>query len=111
MSSGTGMGLMGAMNGGNMPISGGGGRGGVASSISRGLSRNGSRGLNLRYCLCLANTHQYSNPRNPDVKLRQTLTSISELEQLIQSRDIDFPLLICGDFDSEPGSAVYRKVR
>jgi len=56
--------------------------------------------------ICVANTHLYSNVQRPDVKLWQTLTLIRELEQFILQRDV--ALMICGDFNSEPDSAVYE---
>jgi CCR4-NOT transcription complex subunit 6 len=55
--------------------------------------------------LAVANTHLYSNKEYPDVKLWQCLSFVRELEQLVLSRDL--PLVICGDFNSVPSSAVY----
>lgn len=56
--------------------------------------------------ICVVNTHLYSNHQRPDVKLWQCLTLVKELEQFVMQRDL--PLMICGDFNSEPDSAVYQ---
>lgn len=56
--------------------------------------------------LCVANTHLYSNTLFPDVKLWQCYQLLLHLEQITMPRDI--PLLLCGDFNSVPNSAVYE---
>lgn len=56
--------------------------------------------------ICIANTHLYSNVQRPDVKLWQSLSLLHELEQFVIQRDLT--LLLCGDFNSEPHSAVYE---
>ena len=56
--------------------------------------------------LAVANTHLYSNKECPDVKLWQCLSLVRELERLVLSRDL--PLVLCGDFNSVPSSAVYE---
>jgi CCR4-NOT transcription complex subunit 6 len=55
--------------------------------------------------VCIANTHLYSNPTRPDVKLWQMCTLLQELENFVTQRDV--ALMLCGDFNSEPDSAVY----
>jgi CCR4-NOT transcription complex subunit 6 len=57
--------------------------------------------------VCLANTHLYSNKDFPDVKLWQTWQLLQELESFIMSRGTNLPLIICGDFNSTPDTAVY----
>jgi len=57
--------------------------------------------------VCIANTHLYSNKDCPDVKLWQTLHLLQELETFVLARGTNFPLMICGDFNSTPDSAVY----
>jgi len=57
--------------------------------------------------VCIANTHLYSNKDFPDVKLWQTWQLLQELESFILSRGSSLPLIICGDFNSSPDSAVY----
>lgn len=59
--------------------------------------------------LCVANTHLYSNQQFPDVKLWQCQQLIAELEQLVVGHlaGRDLPLVLCGDFNSLPSSAVY----
>jgi CCR4-NOT transcription complex subunit 6 len=56
--------------------------------------------------ICVVNTHLYSNHQRPDVKIWQCLTLLREIEHFVVQRDL--PLLICGDFNSEPDSAVYQ---
>jgi CCR4-NOT transcription complex subunit 6 len=62
--------------------------------------------LGDRVQICVANTHLYSNHMYPDVKLWQTATLMREIEAFVTQRDL--PLIICGDFNSEPHSAVYQ---
>lgn len=57
--------------------------------------------------VCIANTHLYSNKDCPDVKLWQTLHLLQELETFVLARGTGLPLMICGDFNSTPESAVY----
>uniref|UniRef100_A0A6S9ETF7 Endonuclease/exonuclease/phosphatase domain-containing protein n=1 Tax=Heterosigma akashiwo TaxID=2829 RepID=A0A6S9ETF7_HETAK len=56
--------------------------------------------------LCIANTHLYSHPEFPDVKLWQTQALMQELEHFVLSRNL--PLMVVGDFNSLPSSAVYE---
>ena len=56
--------------------------------------------------VAVATTHLYSNKDYPDVKLWQCLSMVRELEQLVLARDL--PLVMCGDFNSVPSSAVYE---
>jgi CCR4-NOT transcription complex subunit 6 len=56
--------------------------------------------------ICIVNTHLYSNHTRPEVKLWQTLTLMREIEPYVVQQDL--ALLICGDFNSEPLSAVYE---
>jgi len=56
--------------------------------------------------LCIANTHLYSHPDFPDVKLCQTQILMQELENFVLSRNL--PLMVLGDFNSVPSSAVYE---
>lgn len=57
--------------------------------------------------VCIANTHLYSNKDFPDVKLWQAWQLLQELENFVLSRGTNLPLIICGDFNSSPDSAVY----
>eukprot|EP00538_Stauroneis_constricta_P011328 CAMPEP_0119553888 /NCGR_PEP_ID=MMETSP1352-20130426/6516_1 /TAXON_ID=265584 /ORGANISM="Stauroneis constricta, Strain CCMP1120" /LENGTH=637 /DNA_ID=CAMNT_0007600371 /DNA_START=503 /DNA_END=2416 /DNA_ORIENTATION=+ len=57
--------------------------------------------------VCIANTHLYSNKDFPDVKLWQAWQLLQELEQFVLSRGQNLPLIICGDFNSTPDTAVY----
>lgn len=57
--------------------------------------------------ICIANTHLYSNKDFPDVKLWQSWQLLQELESFVMSRGTNLPLIICGDFNSTPDTAVY----
>uniref|UniRef100_A0A7S2HZ61 Endonuclease/exonuclease/phosphatase domain-containing protein n=1 Tax=Helicotheca tamesis TaxID=374047 RepID=A0A7S2HZ61_9STRA len=57
--------------------------------------------------VCIANTHLYSNKDFPDVKLWQSWQLLQELETFVLSRGTSLPLMICGDFNSTPDTAVY----
>lgn len=67
-------------------------------------TRGGSRSPPPQFCV--ANTHLYSNKDFPDVKLWQCERLVRELEALVIPRDL--PLILCGDFNSVPSSAVYE---
>ncbi|KAH7440973.1 hypothetical protein KP509_03G018800 [Ceratopteris richardii] len=56
-----------------------------------------------RPLLCVANTHINANPELKDVKLWQVQTLLKGLEKINDSAHI--PMLVCGDFNSVPGSA------
>ncbi|KAF9621112.1 hypothetical protein IFM89_016606 [Coptis chinensis] len=56
-----------------------------------------------RQLLCVANTHVHVNQDLKDVKLWQVHTLLKGLEKIAASADI--PMLVCGDFNSVPGSA------
>jgi len=66
-------------------------------------STRGGREINQ---VCIANTHLYSNKDFPDVKLWQAWQLLQELESFIIGRG-NLPLVICGDFNSTPDTAVY----
>jgi len=61
--------------------------------------------------ICIANTHLYSHKDFPDVKLWQSWQLLQELETFVMSRGgspNSLPLIICGDFNSTPDTAVYE---
>jgi len=58
-----------------------------------------------RQLICIANTHIHSNPELSDVKLWQVHTLLKGLEKISASADI--PMVVCGDFNSTPGSAAH----
>jgi len=57
--------------------------------------------------ICIANTHLYSHKDFPDVKLWQTWQLLQELESFVMARASNLPLMICGDLNSTPDTAVY----
>ncbi len=74
------------------------------------VQHDDSRGMYYQNRVCLVNTHLYSNYRRADVKLWQTYTLMSNIQRYISIRNhqgADVPIVICGDFNSEPNSAVY----
>ncbi|KUF81376.1 Carbon catabolite repressor protein 4 1 [Phytophthora nicotianae] len=56
--------------------------------------------------ICVANVHIFSNPKFPDVKMWQTNMLAKQLERVTLNRNL--PTILCGDFNSEPSSAVYE---
>lgn len=75
----------------------------VLESLQRATNRAAGRST-----LCVVNTHLYSNHTRPDVKLWQSMNLIREIQQFVSARDL--ALMICGDFNSEPQSAVYEYI-
>jgi len=76
--------------------------------------------------VCIVNTHIYSNQSHPDVKLWQTWMLLQEVthfcsmfqqkQQQLHLADTsaiaqELGLIICGDFNSEPTSAVYELMK
>ena len=58
-----------------------------------------------RQLLCVANTHIHANTEHNDVKLWQVHTLLKGLEKIATSAEI--PMVVCGDFNSVPGSAAH----
>mmetsp|Transcript_8011 Transcript_8011/g.11950 ORF Transcript_8011/g.11950 Transcript_8011/m.11950 type:complete len:628 (-) Transcript_8011:201-2084(-) len=56
--------------------------------------------------ICVVNTHLYSNHTRPEIKLWQSVQLMKEIESYVLNHDL--ALIICGDFNSEPESAVYQ---
>lgn len=65
---------------------------------NHGVDNSGNRQL-----LCVANTHLDSHKDFTDVKIWQVHTLLKGLEKIAVSGNI--PMLVCGDFNSIPGSA------
>lgn len=59
-----------------------------------------------RQLLCVANTHIHANTELNDVKLWQVHTLLKGLEKIAASAEI--PMVVCGDFNSVPGSAAHN---
>lgn len=60
------------------------------------------------HVLCVVNTHVLCDPGSADVKLWQAYLLLQTLKQMPTK---NMPLLICGDFNSTPESAVYEYMR
>ncbi|CAH8301050.1 unnamed protein product [Eruca vesicaria subsp. sativa] len=58
-----------------------------------------------RQLICVANTHVNVQQELKDVKLWQVHTLLKGLEKIAASADI--PMLVCGDFNTLPGSAAH----
>lgn len=67
------------------------------------FSNQGADNPGKRQLLCVANTHVNVHHELKDVKLWQVHTLLKGLEKIAASADI--PMLVCGDFNSVPGSA------
>ncbi|CAH9100697.1 unnamed protein product [Cuscuta europaea] len=65
---------------------------------NQGVDNPGKRQL-----VCVANTHVHVQQDLKDIKLWQVHTLLKGLEKIAASADI--PMLVCGDFNSIPGSA------
>jgi len=65
-------------------------------------------GPNGGHVLCVVNTHILCDPGSADVKLWQAYLLLQTLKQMPIN---NMPLLICGDFNSTPESAVYEYLR
>ncbi|XP_075511372.1 carbon catabolite repressor protein 4 homolog 1-like isoform X1 [Primulina tabacum] len=65
---------------------------------NQGIDNPGKRQL-----VCVANTHVNVHQELKDVRLWQVHTLLKGLEKIAASADI--PMLVCGDFNSVPGSA------
>lgn len=55
--------------------------------------------------MCVVNTHILADPEYTDVKLWQAQLLLEVVQGLITEQT---PLLVCGDFNSTPQSAVYE---
>lgn len=62
--------------------------------------------------VCVANTHLLYNPRRGDIKLTQLAILLAEMARVAQQQDGSFcPVVMCGDFNSVPGSPLYSFIR
>jgi CCR4-NOT transcription complex subunit 6 len=60
--------------------------------------------------IIVANTHLFWDPDLTDVKLFQADAFIQEVEMLCQRVGMDTPIIVGGDFNSEPISSVYELI-
>nr|XP_023918896.1 carbon catabolite repressor protein 4 homolog 1-like isoform X2 [Quercus suber]POF02336.1 carbon catabolite repressor protein 4 like 2 [Quercus suber] len=70
--------------------------------------QNGSNRDAFQSRICVANTHIHWSKGHEDVTLFQVAHLVNGLEKIAQSQQI--PLIICGDFNSRPGSDPYNFV-
>mmetsp|Transcript_10923 Transcript_10923/g.27498 ORF Transcript_10923/g.27498 Transcript_10923/m.27498 type:complete len:336 (-) Transcript_10923:594-1601(-) len=63
-----------------------------------------------RLTLCVANTHIFWDPDLSDVKLFQVDCFMQKLEEISAQLAVDVPIILCGDFNSEPSSSVYELI-
>ena len=61
--------------------------------------------VNQHNRLCVFNTHFYSNKDYPDIKLWQAWQLVNQIEEYALA--VNLPVLLCGDLNSTPDSAVY----
>jgi len=66
------------------------------------VGNQGTENPGKRQLLCVANTHVNVHQDLKDVKLWEVQTLLKGLEKIANSADI--PMLVCGDFNSIPGS-------
>ncbi|XP_067845029.1 protein angel homolog 2 isoform X2 [Heptranchias perlo] len=62
--------------------------------------------------VCVANTHLLYNPRRGDIKLAQLAILLAEINKLASDGKGGYwPIILCGDFNSVPGSPLYNFIR
>ncbi|XP_060034408.1 protein angel homolog 2 isoform X2 [Erinaceus europaeus] len=62
--------------------------------------------------ICVANTHLLYNPRRGDIKLTQLAMLLAEIASVARQTDGSCcPIVMCGDFNSVPGSPLYTFIR
>ncbi|KAG9461521.1 hypothetical protein GDO78_016579, partial [Eleutherodactylus coqui] len=62
--------------------------------------------------VCVANTHLLYNPRRGDIKLTQLAILLAEMTEVAHVQDARLcPIVLCGDFNSVPGSPLHRFIK
>ena len=62
--------------------------------------------------ICVANTHLLYNPRRGDIKLTQLAMLLAEISSVARQKDGSLcPIIMCGDFNSVPGSPLYSFIK
>lgn len=66
-------------------------------------------GLNIP--LLVGNTHLYWDPTSEHVKVAQAHYLMHNIDIIKAKHKVDFPIVVCGDFNSTPDSRVYELIR
>lgn len=80
----------------------------LEDQVIKAPSNSQAAGANGGHLLCVVNTHILADPGYTDVKLWQAHLLLRSLENLPLKHA---PMLVCGDFNSTPDSAVYEYMR
>jgi len=59
--------------------------------------------------VCICTTHITGNPRTPQIKIEQLDSLLSKVSTLVNVKTV--PVIICGDFNSNPSSGVYKYMK
>lgn len=60
---------------------------------------------------CVGNTHLHWDPSLEHVKVAQAHYVMHQIDELKSKFRVDFPIILCGDFNSKPNSRVYELIR
>lgn len=58
--------------------------------------------------VCVANTHIYWDPSYPYIKTIQCHYLCENITKFLNEKNLDIPIIICGDFNSLPDSSAYE---
>lgn len=75
--------------------------------VMKATNSSQAQGPSGGHLMCVVNTHILADPGFTDVKLWQSNMLLRSLEQTCKH----MPMLLCGDFNSMPDSAVYELLR
>lgn len=77
--------------------------------------RSADGGFSPNFRLCVSTTHLLFNPRRGDVKLAQLCVLLAEIDRMAARGGVGadgaplyFPVVLCGDMNSQPHSPLYR---
>lgn len=84
----------------------------IFETIPDGFDPNTPQGQSARQAgpqrICVVSTHIFWDPEFSDVKFFQTFALVQELSHLLSQQQVHTSLVICGDLNSTPDSAVVR---